>query len=78
MSTPWLGQLLYGPTAGGGNYGRGTVYVMKRDGGEFRILHQFGPNTVWTPLPSPPVLNNGQWEVSVPIEEHSNFFRLAP
>jgi uncharacterized repeat protein (TIGR03803 family) len=43
-----LGDMLYGTTeSGGGSGNSGTVFALKIDGSEFRVLHAF------TPLPNP-------------------------
>jgi uncharacterized repeat protein (TIGR03803 family) len=35
------GNTLYGTTFGGGEFGSGTVFSLRMDGGEFRTLHSF-------------------------------------
>jgi hypothetical protein len=37
---------LYGITAGGGTYGKGTLYRLKTDGSEFSIQHSFEESTI--------------------------------
>jgi hypothetical protein len=58
--------------------GNGAVLNWPTSAGPFTLYTatNLAPPAVWLPVTNPPVLTNGQWQISLPPASGSHFYRL--